>query len=128
MKFFGPKHTAESVADQLIEGLENGTITLDAPEEQQAELPVSEAPAPKGVGPLLALTSLVLGVAATAVATAALLLTTREPLPWVFLAVCFAACAICCGVAFRLGATAAGIPGVPKLPTRNTNQQPGGGS
>jgi hypothetical protein len=45
MRFFGPVHTPESVADQLVRGLEDGSITLDGkPEEEQRAGARSERP------------------------------------------------------------------------------------
>jgi hypothetical protein len=121
VKFFGPKHTPESVAAELIEGLENGTITLDEPEVEGCEPPAAEPGEPVSVGgsgALVLLASFALAVVATGIVSTVLLFATRDPLPWVFPVACFAACVACAAVAFWLGtALSLRVANSPKLPS-----------
>ena len=122
MRFFGPKHTFEDVVRELIEGLENGTITLDEPDEEAGE-PVepltSEEIAAEGRGPLFMASTVGLAALATVAAVGALLLV-PDPPRWAFVAACFGACAACAAAAFWLGvwATSLPVPSTPNLPTR----------
>lgn len=131
MKLFGPKHTPESVAAELIKGLENGTITLDGPEAEGSEPPTAKTREPVavgGVGPLLAVASFALAVVATGIVSTVLLFAIQDPLPWVFPVACFIACVACAAVAFWLGTTSAfRIVSAPKLPSHDSKPQAGEG-